>query len=88
MWGLTEISDWKGGVPPLNSPTESLEDGGTFPASLPPPHMVAAPQSWRKELASTDTACLMEIGQRKHPLRYCHCPDKVNGMSLEECREC
>ena len=59
-----------------------------IPSSLPPGHEIAAPQSWRKELASIDSASPMEIGQGKHALRVCPHPDKVNGMTLEECREC
>ena len=82
--GLTEKLDWNGSVPPLNS----LGDGGMLPASLPPLHEVAAPLSWRKELASADATCLVEIGQKKCPLRECLHPDKVNGMSSKECREC
>ena len=86
--GLTELSDQKGSASLLNSSTESLGDGGTFPTSPPPPHKVAAPLSWKKELAYADKACLVEIGWRKYPLRRCPHVDKVNGISLELYKEC
>ena len=46
MWELTERSDQKDSDPPLNSSMGSLEGGDMYPAFLPPPHVVAAPQPW------------------------------------------
>ena len=45
VWGLTGRLGQKDGVPPPNPPIGSLEDGGMSPVLLPPPYVVAAPQS-------------------------------------------
>ena len=79
---LTERWDWKDGVPLLIYPLGPLGDGGMSSNPLPPPCMVAAPLIYWEEVASTNAACLKEIGWKQCPQRKCPHPDKVHGTFL------
>ena len=81
MWGLTERLEWKDGVPPLNCPNGTWEDGDIFPASPFPPHVVTEPETCWQELTSANAACVMEIGWKKCLPAECPHPGKVNGTS-------